>query len=1332
MNKNHRLTKQSSLYFLLMSLLNPARSTLFALLATFTVLSGNAWAQPLRNSYLLDIAPDIGINAQVFDATISHTDANGDEVLWGWADMHAHQFSDLGFGGKLFFGSSWGHPADALKESGEHGDFGLGDLIGNSLRGGGFPTFGHKTGGYPKFSGWPRWNTYNHQTMYFKWLHRAYLGGQRLMVVHAVNNEVLCDIHPEGQKDDFGCEDMPAVDRQIAAIKNMELSIDYNDDGVLNDSGWYKVVYTPAEARTAIEAQRMAVVIGIEVDSLFGCNEAAGCSSHYVEDQVEDYYELGVRHLFPIHVFDNGFGGTAVNNELFNTGNYVINDKYYSLRECHDDERNDFQIASKTIFTDLLELMSLGRVLPDPDIENLEYSAHCNSKGLTGLGESLINSLMSHGMLIDVDHMSNIMFDEVYDLASNKTRGDVSGYPLVASHTTGLQQLKTGERAEGGRTDAELARIAELGGMVAVNLASKSRDRLSRYRYTHVPFNCSYSSQSWAHAYLYAVDRTTQADSLTSVAIGTDFNGFVTYPVGRFGNSKFDIQACGGEEESEDHWPRVVYPFVPHGSSGLFEQQLSGDRGGDEIPFDINKDGVAHVGLLPDMIQELKTLGMTDSELEPLFHSAEKYIRVWEKAESLSDFTPIPPLPPVNLTTSVSPGPAGVFAEVLEATLELAEADPEVTLYYSMSGANTIAPSTSSTGVATFPISIDGKSTLSYYSRNSVTGAQSLQQTFEFTIDSVGPTVSAELLTPKSKGDWHNSVVEIELSAVDSGTGIERLTLTDNGVVVLEDFDNFSTIYRIEADGVHDLVLTATDNVANESVNTASLTVKVDQTSPEVSLELTGEPNASGWYNYTPAVETSSRDSGSGLDFCSEPTQLGEGPGQTLSVLCEDLAGNTTSAEIEGIQIDTIAPVIEASISPPANPNGWHNKAVSVAFEGSDAGGSGILECSDTRLLSEETAGTAILGHCTDIAGNVAELTAPTVRIDTTPPVVSSELTPSANEYGWNNSDVQIAFTGTDNLSAVVTCSGGTTLTAETSSAGAVIAGSCVDLAGNESSQDSQPVRIDKTAPGISSTNTPPANAQDWNNSDVTVSFAGSDELSGFVQCSADQLITTEGVNLTAQGTCSDRAGNTASLSSAPVNLDKTAPVIDTTFSPQANSAGWHNTDVEVSFSGSDALSGLQTCDSNSITLTQEGAAISAETLCIDNAGNTASTGKEFNIDKTAPELACSVTPEQLWPANNKLVEVINHIEFDDSLSGTAELLLSSVESNQTANRKSDVLFSGFDAGSLDLTGQLLAQRTTKDSADRLYTMMYNGSDLAGNTASCSTIVTVPQNKGKK
>jgi hypothetical protein len=63
-------------------------------------------------------------------------------------------------------------------------------------------------------------------------------------------------------------------------------------------------------------------------------------------------------------------------------------------------------------------------------------------------------------------------------------------------------------------------------------------------------------------------------------------------------------------------------------------EQIKGDNrplvrstAGPHRDFDINLDGIAHYGLLPD----LRNVGLAAADLAPLFRSAHDYIEMWEK-----------------------------------------------------------------------------------------------------------------------------------------------------------------------------------------------------------------------------------------------------------------------------------------------------------------------------------------------------------------------------------------------------------------------------------------------------------------------------------------------------------------------------------------------------------------------------------------------------------------------------------------------------------------------------------------------------------------------------
>jgi len=69
-------------------------------------------------------------------------------------------------------------------------------------------------------------------------------------------------------------------------------------------------------------------------------------------------------------------------------------------------------------------------------------------------------------------------------------------------------------------------------------------------------------------------------------------------------------------------------------------QQMKGDNrplvrstAGPRRDFDINIDGMAHYGMLPDFLQDLRNIGLSADDLAPFFRSAYDYLQMWEKCE---------------------------------------------------------------------------------------------------------------------------------------------------------------------------------------------------------------------------------------------------------------------------------------------------------------------------------------------------------------------------------------------------------------------------------------------------------------------------------------------------------------------------------------------------------------------------------------------------------------------------------------------------------------------------------------------------------------------------
>jgi hypothetical protein len=78
---------------------------------------------------------------------------------------------------------------------------------------------------------------------------------------------------------------------------------------------------------------------------------------------------------------------------------------------------------------------------------------------------------------------------------------------------------------------------------------------------------------------------------------------------------------------------------------------LSRSTAGPIRDFDYNLDGLGHYGMLPDMLQDMKNVGLPAERFTSFFASAERYIQVWERCVALAKTIPHPPVK--------TPGPGG-------------------------------------------------------------------------------------------------------------------------------------------------------------------------------------------------------------------------------------------------------------------------------------------------------------------------------------------------------------------------------------------------------------------------------------------------------------------------------------------------------------------------------------------------------------------------------------------------------------------------------------------------------------------------------------------------
>ncbi|GAB3436899.1 OmpL47-type beta-barrel domain-containing protein [Flindersiella endophytica] len=515
--------------------------------------------------------------------------------------------------------------------------------------------------------------------------------------------------------------------------------------------------------------------------------------------------------------------------------------------------------------------------------------------------------------------------------------------------------------------------------------------------------------------------------------------------------------------------------------------------------------------------------------------------------------------------------------------------------------------------------------------------------------DSAAPIIGGTRTPAANAHGWNNTDVEVAFTCSDTLSMLKSCVAADAAPAASR---------TLTGDGANQSVGgTATDNAGNTS--TAAVGgVNIDQTAPDVTASARTADHAAYtagmWTNQTVTVTFDCADALSGMDGCTGPQTLdGEGVNQQAIGSGADRAGNSSTAEFSGVNIDLTAPNTTAT----APETAWNNTDVTVQLGGHDALSGlaathyrvdgGAVQTGDSAGFSAE--GSYELSYwSTDRAGNQEQPKTVTVHIDRTPPAITHALTPAANPNGWNDSDVTVTFDcGDTGGSGVASCGPNRTVTSEGKDQ--AVPGTATDNAGNTAT-DPATVSVDKTAPEVSASVSSAAekNANGWYNEDVTVSFACSDELSGIDNCPAPKSLG-EGANQSAKGTAADAAGNQTGAELSGINVDKTSPVLVGT----PSTTGWSNGDVTVDWTCTDTGSGPAAQPAGSV-VSGEGANLSASATCTDRAGNAVTesvTG--IRIDRSAPSTHAVVDApaESRWYADG--VDVT--LSASDWLSGVGE-----------------------------------------------------------------------------
>jgi microsomal dipeptidase-like Zn-dependent dipeptidase len=280
-----------------------------------------------------------------------------------------------------------------------------------------------------------------------------------------------------------------------------------------------------------------------------------------------------------------------------------------------------------------------------------DLPGHVNGRGLSDDGVRFIQAMMRRGMLVDLQHAS--------EKAKNRMLDVLGAYPAMASHG-GVQDGATRSN-EGVLSREQLGRVYAppggfAGGLVGVG-AQSSRAVMRQL-----------SMLATEGAGPSIIDHETMTQT-RGVAIGSDMNGVDWHVAPRFGRWAFPQESPAqrrarvlsaspegvGVKVRYEPYPAATNPYAstqpdcagctwPSGASSRTPLRPHQVVQGSQITrtFDINFDGLAHYGLIPDFLQEVAE-GTSGERMGMVFRSAESLVKMWEEACYQAYQLPSPP-----------------------------------------------------------------------------------------------------------------------------------------------------------------------------------------------------------------------------------------------------------------------------------------------------------------------------------------------------------------------------------------------------------------------------------------------------------------------------------------------------------------------------------------------------------------------------------------------------------------------------------------------------------------------------------------------------------------
>jgi len=480
-----------------------------------------------------------------------------------------------------------------------------------------------------------------------------------------------------------------------------------------------------------------------------------------------------------------------------------------------------------------------------------------------------------------------------------------------------------------------------------------------------------------------------------------------------------------------------------------------------------------------------------------------------------------------------------------------------------------------------------------------------------YTIDSTPPVTTATAVGTLGANGWYISTVSVNLSATDSGIGVDRIEYRINS----GGWQVYTSNISLSTEGWYNISYRAIDKVGNTE-NTKTLVVKVDLANPVTDAYLTGTVGANEWYVSPVTLTLQPADTASGVNktyyklntsftwtlYTAPVTYVNESY-YTVEFYSVDYAGNTETQKSISFKIDKTSPTTGCTLTGTIGENGWYTSAVTVNLASTD-NYSGVLETyyrvnsSETWTqyvepftLSEEGIYT-VEYYALDSAGNQENTKQTVVRIDTTPPSVELNISGNLTYTGWyiTSASVRILASDISNISrilyriddgnwqnysdAVRISDGIHTFEYQVKNGAGLI------------TQNTQEIKVDTVAPTTSVKVTGQLGAYGWYISNVIVNLTATDNVSGVDEIAyrypgyewqnytEEIYITSDGIT-TIEFFARDVATNMETTNTITIKVDSTAPNTAYNISGKNGTNNWFTGRVVLKLLPDDYTSGV-------------------------------------------------------------------------------------------------------------------------------------------------------------